>query len=152
MDLVNEIYAKIPNATISTDIIVGFAGETEEDYQQTIELVKKVRYSTIFAFMYSIRKGTPAEKFPNQIPNEIKHKRVNELLALEKQIMQEDSEKLIGKTLRAFVVEQKKNKILAKLDCNKSVVIENTENSSPRFINVKITKFIKSQLYGEEQK
>ena len=89
LSIINEIKAKIPNVRITTDIIVGFPGETEEDFEKTCELIKKVKYDGIFAFMYSVREGTVAEKMDGQIPFEIKNKRVNKILELEKEIKKE---------------------------------------------------------------
>ena len=89
LSIINEIKAKITNVRLTTDIIVGFPGETEEDFEKTCELIKKVKYDGIFAFMYSVREGTVAEKMDGQIPFEIKNKRVNKILELEKEIKKE---------------------------------------------------------------
>ena len=86
LSIIEEIKTKIPDVRITTDIIVGFPGETEEDFEQTCDLIKKVRYDGIFAFMYSIREGTIAEKMPNQVSFEEKNRRVNKILQLEKEI------------------------------------------------------------------
>ena len=88
LEKVEKIKKLIPNIRLTTDIIVGFPGETEEDFEKTCELVKKVQYDGIFAFMYSPRPGTVAEKMDDQIPQEEKNRRVNFLLNLEKQIQQ----------------------------------------------------------------
>ena len=86
LSIVEKLRSKMPNIRLTTDIIVGFPGETEQDFMQTCDLVKKVKYDGIFAFMYSKRSGTVAEKMPNQIDDETKHRRVNYLLQLEKEI------------------------------------------------------------------
>lgn len=86
LEKVNKLKTLVPNIRLTTDIIVGFPGETEEDFIQTCNLVKQVGYDGIFAFMFSPRPGTVAEKMENQIPLEIKNRRVNELLNLEKEI------------------------------------------------------------------
>ncbi len=82
LDKVNKLKTLIPKIRLSTDIIVGFPGETEEDFNQTCNIVKKVKYDNIFAFMYSPREGTVAEKMENQIPLKIKNQRVNYILKL----------------------------------------------------------------------
>ena len=89
LEIVEKLKKLIPNIRLTTDIIVGFPGESEEDFNQTCELVKKVNYSGIFAFMFSPREGTVAEKMENQIPLEIKNRRVNYLLNLEKEIQKQ---------------------------------------------------------------
>ena len=86
LNIVNKLREKMPDIRLSTDIIVGFPGETEEDFQDTCDLVRTVEYDNIFAFMYSKRGGTVADKMTGQIDDETKHKRVNFLLNLEKEI------------------------------------------------------------------
>lgn len=77
LGIVQEIKAKIPDVKLSTDIIVGFPGETESDFQDTISLLAQVKFDNVFAFMYSPRLNTPASSMPNQVPQEEKHRRVN---------------------------------------------------------------------------
>jgi len=85
MDIINYIRKKIPSVRLTTDLIVGFPGETEEDFNETVNLVKTVKYDGIFAYMYSPRTGTIAEKM-EQLPFKIKNERVNKILALEKEL------------------------------------------------------------------
>ena len=89
LQIIEKIRAKIPNCRITSDFIVGFPTETEEEFQDTLSLVKQVKYDGIFAFMYSPREGTVASKMEDQIPQKIKNDRVNRLLALEKKIQKE---------------------------------------------------------------
>ena len=93
LDIIHKIRAKIPNARITSDFIVGFPTETEEEFQDTMSLVNEVKYDSIFAFMYSPREGTVASKMEGQVPQEIKQRRVNELLALEKKIQKEENKR-----------------------------------------------------------
>lgn len=86
LSIIRKIREKMPNARITSDFIVGFPTETEEEFSDTMSLVKEVQFDGIFAFMYSPREGTVASKMDGQIPEEVKKKRVNELLALEKKI------------------------------------------------------------------
>lgn len=86
LSIIEEIKTKIPDVRITTDIIVGFPGETEEDFEKTCSLIRKVKYDGIFAFMFSVREGTVAEKMDGQVPFEIKNRRVNKILELEKEI------------------------------------------------------------------
>lgn len=78
--LIKKLREAVPNIAITTDIIVGFPGETEEDFLDTLDLVEQVEYDSAFTFIYSIRKDTPAEKYEDQIPEEVKHERFNRLL------------------------------------------------------------------------
>jgi tRNA-2-methylthio-N6-dimethylallyladenosine synthase len=80
LDLVRRLKATVPDITMSTDIIVGFPGETEEDFEDTLSLVKEVKYDSAFTFLYSIRQGTPAAEYEDQIPEEVKHERFNRLV------------------------------------------------------------------------
>ena len=89
LDIIRKIREKMPNAKITSDFIVGFPTETEEEFMDTMDLVKKVKFDGIFAFMYSPRAGTVAEHMEGQIDEETKHRRVNMLLELEKEIQKE---------------------------------------------------------------
>ena len=93
LGIIEKIREKIPNCRITSDFIVGFPSETEEEFEDTYDLVKKVEFDSIFAFMYSPREGTVASKMQDQIPEEIKHQRVNKLLNLEKEIQKETGKK-----------------------------------------------------------
>lgn len=84
LEKVDYLRSLMPDIRLTTDIIVGFPGETDEDFKATCDLIEKVKYAGIFAFMYSPRPNTPAEKMENQVPNEIKNYRVNYLLNLQK--------------------------------------------------------------------
>ena len=86
MSLIKRVKRAIPNISLSTDIIVGFPGETEADFNKTMKLIKKVKYDQVFAFMYSKRNGTPAAIMEGQIPEEVKNKRVNIILKLAKEL------------------------------------------------------------------
>lgn len=93
LDIIDKIRAKIPSCRITSDFIVGFPGETDEEFLDTYSLVEKVRFDSIFAFMYSPREGTVASKMDDQISDKVKHERVNKLLALEKRIQKEDNKR-----------------------------------------------------------
>lgn len=93
LDIIHKIREKITNVRITSDFIVGFPTETEEEFQDTMSLVREVKYDSIFAFMYSPREGTVASSMEGQIPQEVKNRRVNELLNLEKEIQKETGKK-----------------------------------------------------------
>jgi len=92
LDIIRKIKAKIPNCRITSDFIVGFPTETEEEFEDTYSLVEEVKYDSIFAFMYSPREGTVASKMEGQIPDKIKNERVNKLLALAKRLQSQKEE------------------------------------------------------------
>lgn len=93
LEIIDNIRAKIPSCRITSDFIVGFPTESDEEYNDTYDLAERVRFDSIFAFMYSPREGTVASKMEGQIPDKIKHIRVNKLLALEKKIQKEDNKR-----------------------------------------------------------
>ena len=100
---IKKVKRAIPNISISTDIIVGFPGETEKDFEQTMKLIKKIKYDQIFAFMYSKRTGTPAASFENQVDEKIKNIRVNKLLRLQKIIQKDQLKHYINKTYNCLI-------------------------------------------------
>lgn len=103
ISLIKKVKKAIPNISLSTDIIVGFPGETEKDFNKTMKLIKKVSYDQVFAFMYSKRTGTPAATFENQIDEEVKNIRVNKLLRLQKIISKDQVKKCINKTYDCLI-------------------------------------------------
>jgi len=103
LGILDRVRAKIPNAAITTDIIVGFPGETEEDFQETLRVVEAARFASAFTFQYSIREGTPAATMPDQIPKEIVQERYERLTALQDRISWEENQKLIGTQLEVLV-------------------------------------------------
>lgn len=109
LDLVRMIRSYIPEAAITTDIIVGFPGETEENFQDTLSIVDEVGFTGAFTFIYSKRSGTPAAKMENQIPLEVKKDRLNRLMELQNRKSLEQHEKLVGKTLEVLAEGPSKN-------------------------------------------
>lgn len=104
LELVDKIRAKIPEVTFTTDIIVGFPGETEEDFLDTLDVVEKVRFEQVFMFIYSVRKGTKAETMPDHVPDEIKSERFGRLKTLADRITEEENMKYIG-TIQNVLVD-----------------------------------------------
>ncbi len=148
-ELVDRIYDKIPDATITTDIIVGFPGETDEDFIETCKLLEYVKYSGVFGFVYSKRRGTPAEKFDNQIPINIKRERITKLFEIQHAIVKTNSEQLIGKTLEVLIEDKIKNVFIGKTDAGKTIKIKNENLELGNFYKVKISKVLTNELVGE---
>ncbi|MFZ4896033.1 tRNA (N6-isopentenyl adenosine(37)-C2)-methylthiotransferase MiaB [Plantibacter sp. Mn2098] len=111
LGILDKVREKIPYAAISTDIIVGFPGETEEDFQETLRVVEAARFATAFTFQYSIRPGTPAATMDEQVPKAIVQERYNRLMALQDRISYEENQKQVGRTVQLLVTvgEGKKN-------------------------------------------
>ena len=107
--LAEKMRKEIPDILFSTDIIVGFPGETEEDFENTLDVVRKMNYEQIFMFIYSRRVGTVADKMENQIPEEIKHKRFERLKKLYDENVSKNNEKFIGKVEKILVDGESKN-------------------------------------------
>ena len=96
MGILDKVRERIPNAAITTDIIVGFPGETEEDFQGTMDIVEQARFAQAFTFQYSIRPGTPAAEMDNQIPKDVVQERFERLTALQDRISLEENQALVG--------------------------------------------------------
>ncbi len=156
IDLINEVKSKIPNVFISTDIIVGFPNETEEDFNETYKLVEDIQYDGIFAFMYSPRSGTIAEKMENQVDKEVKKQRVNKILQLSKSIVKQKTQLMVNRVYDVIVegvacINDEKY-IVTTTDGGKSIYIpisgeRKVEPSS--FKKVKVTKYTSNHLFGE---
>ena len=152
LNLVEKMKKMIPDVKFSTDIIVGFPGETEEDFEDTLDVVKKVRYEQIFMFIYSRRKGTPADKMENQIPEEIKHKRFDRLKELYEKLVEENNKEYIGKTFEMLVEGYSKtndNYLTGRTDTNKVVIFEGNKDIIGKVVNIRIISDHKWYLKGE---
>lgn len=141
LELVDKMKKQIPNLTLSTDIIVGFPGETEEDFEDTLDVVKRVGFEQVYMFIYSRRVGTPGDKMENQIPEDIKHKRFDRLKALVESQIQQNNEKYVG-TVQEVLVEglskNNKNMLTGRTDSNKVVIFEGSKDLINKMIKIKI--------------
>ena len=146
---IEKVKKAIPDIALSTDIIVGFPGESEDDYLKTVELIKKVRYHNAFVFMYSKRKGTIAEKLENQIPIGVKHERINNLLAIQHTISNEIFMDYVGKTIRVLVESKTDSAFIAKAQCGKVVRIQTDLDILNKFVDVKIEEYKSGDLIGK---
>lgn len=108
--ILERVRELIPDAAITTDIIVGFPGETEEDFQQTLEVVEKARFASAFTFLYSPRPGTPAADMEDQVPDDVAAERYKRLLALQERISYEEMQKLEGTTVEVLIAESEGRK------------------------------------------
>ena len=152
LNLVEKMKNKIPNLTLSTDIIVGFPGETDEEFKDTLEVVEKVRFEQVYMFIYSRRVGTPGDKMQNQIPEDIKHKRFDKLKALVESQIEENNKKYIGTTQKILVEGESKNNsnmLSGRTESNKVVIFEGSKELIDKIINIKIISQHMWYLKGE---
>ena len=152
LKLVEKMKKMVPNIVFSTDIIVGFPGETEEDFEDTLDVVKKVHFEQVFMFIYSRRVGTPGDRMENQIPEEIKHKRFDRLKLLVESQIEENNNKYIGTTQRVLVEgisKTNKEMLTARTDTNKVVVFEGKKELIGNIVNLKIVSEHMWYLKGE---
>jgi tRNA-2-methylthio-N6-dimethylallyladenosine synthase len=105
LSIIERVRAAMPDAAISTDIIVGFPGETDEDFEQTLHVVREARFAQAFTFQYSKRPGTPAAEMAGQVPKAVVQERYQRLIALQEEISCSENEKQVGRTLEVLVAE-----------------------------------------------
>ena len=152
LELVEKMKKRIPNLTLSTDIIVGFAGETEEDFEDTLDVVRKVCFEQVYMFIYSRRVGTPGDKMTNQIPEDIKHKRFDRLKELVESQIAENNQKYIGTIQKVLVEGPSKNNpdlLTGRTDSNKVVIFEGSPELKDQIIDLKIVSEHMWYLKGE---
>ena len=149
LDCVEKLRQKVPNVVLTSDFIVGFPGETEEDFEQTCDLVKTVRYNSIFAFIYSKRKGTEAEKMPEQVDIAVKRRRVNELLAIQHEITKEKDKEMKGQILDCLI-QEKKGKQLAISESGKSIYLINEgDYDLTKYHKVEVVEIKENKVFGK---
>lgn len=150
--LVEQAKAIIPGLSLTSDIIVGFPGETYEDFEETLDVVRRVRFSNLFTFIYSRRKGTPAEKLDDPVPHEEKTKWFAELLEVQQAAMQEQFDSKVGKVFRVLAEGDGKTGegyLTGRTDDNTIVDFPAPEEIVGTFVQVKITKALNYMLIGE---
>ena len=153
INLAQKMYEQIPNLKLSTDIIVGFPGETDEDFEDTLDVVRKINFEQIFMFIYSKRDGTSSSRRTDQIPEEIKHQRFNRLKELYESKVDENNNKYIG-TVQKILIEgiskYNENTFEGRTSTNKVVIIEQNEKYKiGDVVEVKIIENHKWYLKGE---
>ncbi len=148
LDYIRE---KMPDATVTSDIIVGFPGETEEDFEATLDALRRARFDMIYSFIYSPRKGTPAAELDTQIPDAVKSERFDRLLKVQNEISLASNRELEGKTLRVLCDGRSKNNsgvFSGRTDGNKIVFFDAEDSDTGKFLNVKIERGDTFALYG----
>ncbi len=152
LSLIDKIRAKMPNIGITTDIMVGFPTESEEDFLDTMDLCERVRYSNAFTFIYSPRKGTPAAKM-EQIPYAVKQERIARLIKLQNQITKEISLTYIGNVYEVLcedVAPKHEGMVCGRTDCGRLVTFPGTKDDIGKFFDVKIERSQSASLFGKK--
>jgi tRNA-2-methylthio-N6-dimethylallyladenosine synthase len=153
LKLVQMIKKKIPGVAISTDIIIGFPGETEEDFLDTLSLVKEVEFDSAYTFIYSKRQGTPAFDMEEQIDDEVKHNRFNRLVEVVNDCSRNKNKEYEGREVEVLVEGFSKNdesKVMGRTRTGKLVNFPGSSASIGKLVNVKIIKANSFSLVGEE--
>ena len=152
LELVRKLREVDPDIAISTDIIVGFPGESEEEFEETLTLCEEVRYDSAFTFLYSIRKGTPAAGYDNQVPEEIKHERFNRLVDVINRISAEKNAEYIGRIEKVLVDGPSKTNSRTyggRTETFKLVNFKGSPEMIGKIVDVKITASNTFSLEGE---
>jgi tRNA-2-methylthio-N6-dimethylallyladenosine synthase len=161
MEMFERIETILPHATVSSDFIVGFCGETEEDFQKSVDLVERCRFKNSFIFQYSVRPGTKAsERLEDDIPREVKARRNNELLAMQDKVAKEDNLKLIGETVQVLVEGPSKKSIrdgnddlpvvqmIGRTHRDRIVVFDGNRRQAGQFLDIQIDDASSHTLIG----
>jgi tRNA-i(6)A37 thiotransferase enzyme miaB len=152
LKLIEKLRKTVPDITLSTDIIVGFPGETNEDFEETLSIVKEVEYDSAFTFIYSIRKGTPAEKFEDQIEESEKHRRFDLLVNAVNEISEKKNKAYqdrVEKVLVDGVSKNDKSTLTGRTDGFKLVNFAGKKELIGSLVDVKITDAKTFSLFGE---
>ncbi len=152
MDLVRSIRKSIPDIGLSTDLIVGFPGETDEDFEDTLSLCREIGFASAFTFIYSKRSGTPAASMPEQVPLKIKRERIMKLIEVVEEGALRVSQNYLGKEYEVLVesLSRRSGSMLSgRTSCGRTVTFKGEPSLIGSFANVKITQIKKNTLAGE---
>ncbi len=159
-DMMDRIADLLPDAAVSSDFIVGFCGETDEDFQKTVDLVQRCRFKNSFIFKYSVRPGTRgADLYEDDVPDDVKSRRNNELLAVQNAISQEDNLKFLGQRMTVLVEGPSKTSVkrgetgpvrqmMGRTNCDRIVVWEGNERQTGNMLPVLIHDASSHTLFG----
>ena len=154
LDRIAAIRRILPDCAISTDLFCGFHSETEEDYQETLSLMREVGYDSAFLFKYSERPGTYASKhLEDNVPEEVKVRRLNEIIALQNRLSAESNQRCIGKTYEVLVEgvsKRSRDQLFGRTEQNRVVVFDRGTHRVGDFVNVRVTEASSATLKGEE--
>ena len=153
LERIAAIKKVLPDCAVSTDIIAGFCGETEEDHADTLSIMSEVGYSSAFMFKYSVREGTKAaEKFEDDVPDEIKARRLEEIIALQQKLSLQSNRQDVGKIVTVLVEgvsKRSKEKLFGRTDQNKACIFPKAQYKTGDYVNVRITGCTAHTLFAE---
>ena len=141
LEKINKIRSYLPNIAFTTDVIVGFPGESDEEFEQTYNFIKKVNYSELHVFPYSPRKNTPAAKMKDQVKDQIKHERTNRLLDLSKELNQNFALKQVGKSLKVLFEKRDGDYLIGHASDYLKVKVKTDDDLIGEIVDVKIDKY-----------
>ena len=141
LEKINKIRKYLPNIAFTTDVIVGFPGESDEEFEETYNFIKEVNYSELHVFPYSPRRNTPAAKMKDQVDDKIKHERVNRLLELSKELNRDFALKQIGKTLKVLFEKRDGDYLVGHASDYLKVRVKTTDNLIGEIVEVKINNY-----------
>lgn len=151
LDLVYRLREAVPDIAISTDLIVGFPGETDEDFEQTLDLYQKVCFNSAFTFIYSKRDGTPAAQMEEQVPPEVSHARLEQLIKLSEECTLKANQKYLGNTYPVLVEgasKRSKNMLSGRTEHGRMVSFVGSPDLINKIVNVNITEIKLNTLVG----
>ena len=152
LSLVRDIRSRLPGVALSTDIISGFPTETEDEHKETLSLMEEIRYDGAYMFKYSPREGTPAYRLGDDVPEEVKARRLSEIISLQQKISGEVNQSLVGNTVDVMVDGPSKKSELqlsGRTDTNKTVVFQAGACKPGEIVSVEIKRATSATLFGE---
>jgi len=153
LELIEKFRANIPNIAITTDMIMGFPSEAEDDFEQTLDLLQKVKWDMSFSFVYSIRKGTKSAELVDDIPYEIKKCRLDRYNKLQDKISLEKNQLLLNKTVEVLIegISKKRNyEMMGRTRADKVVILKGNESQVGSILNIKVKDVAMHTLFGED--
>jgi tRNA-2-methylthio-N6-dimethylallyladenosine synthase len=152
LEIIRKLRSMKPNIGVTTDLIVGFPGETEADFEDTLSLIREVEFDQAYLFKYSERRDTPAARMPQQVPQEVREERLARLLRVVNEVAGRRYEALVGKLVEILVEgPSRKNpeRLTGRTQCNKIVVFDGAERHLGQVMDVRVVKTGSFTLYGE---
>ena len=153
LDRIDAIRRYLPDCSITTDVIAGFCGETEEDHQATLDIFRHVRYDYAYMFKFSMRPNTYAEKhLQDDVPDDVKTRRLEEIIALQGQIALENNQREVGNTFEVLVEgvsHRSDQQLFGRNSQNKVIVFDRHDIVPGQYVNVRVTRCTAATLIGE---